>query len=74
MKTKREKCLFPECAVESRYRGLCVSHYYSVLRHVKKGTVTWDELEKHGKSISGIRGRRNDDIAAWLTDFKNQED
>ena len=43
-------CLFPECKKIINSRGLCTTHYRSARELIKKGKITWEELEKMGKS------------------------
>ena len=48
---KAMRCLFPKCKITERGgRGLCSSHYATAHMLVKKGLVTWEQLEKKGKA------------------------
>ena len=45
-------CLYPGCeSTERGGRGLCAKHYVAARYLVKKGSVTWESLEKAGKCI-----------------------
>ena len=43
------KCLNPRCQKEAATRGLCPNCYGVARRLVKKGVVTWEMLQKHGR-------------------------
>lgn len=45
-----EKCLRPGCENLEETRGLCNSCYATALRQVRLGRVTWEQLERAGKT------------------------
>ena len=46
-----EKCLTPDCTKKQRCRGLCLICYQTARRFITNHKVTWDELEKMGRSL-----------------------
>ncbi len=48
-------CRSPECGKPVVARGLCITCYMQAQRMVRKGKVTWDELENLGVSIPRTR-------------------
>ena len=50
--------MYPECLDEVRARGLCHRHYSTALRLVNEYRTTWGELERTGKSKSGMTYQR----------------
>ena len=73
MTAKQKKCLFPECVHVEHCRGLCHGHYESARRYVAKGSVTWAELEKHGKCMPAKRRGQKSTTRLWFTDFEHKE-
>ncbi len=63
------KCLYPGCAKSTKLagggRGLCGCHYQRARSLVKKGQVTWEQLEVAGKAVSkeGSKGKEQN---AWF--------
>lgn len=57
-KTKKEKCLYPECESNTLFaRGLCASHYRSARYLVLSKRITWKRLEEENKCLKVmIRG------------------
>lgn len=53
------KCLVPECSREAIARGLCMSCYKAAYYQIRKGVVSWKELEKLGKVLPSRPGRRS---------------
>lgn len=62
LERKYEKCLRPGCENLEEARGLCNSCYAAALRYVRLGKVTWEQLEKEGKS----KPRRTAVISKWF--------
>lgn len=48
-------CITPGCGNKDRSRGLCVNCYNTARNLVKVGRVTWEALEKKGKSKPLVR-------------------
>ena len=44
-----ESCINPRCENESHCRGLCKSCYQTCVKMIRRGTVTWEQLEAAGK-------------------------
>ena len=53
-------CLIPGCTRSAirGSRGLCPTHRSTLGRHVKRGTITWKELEILGLSVPATRHGR----------------
>lgn len=47
----KKKCLFKGCERDTRGggRGLCSNHYSGWHNRVKRGLITWEQLEQEGK-------------------------
>lgn len=58
------KCLNPHCQKEAATRGLCIGCYNVARRLVKKGIVTWETLQKHGRVRKP--GDTSNATQAWL--------
>ena len=58
------KCLRPDCQRKPLCRGLCASCYTIASQIVKTGQLTWEELEKQGRS-KPLRGQC-DHVRHWL--------
>jgi len=48
-----QACMVTDCTkdMSNSSHGLCRTHYKMILGEVKKGTMTWQELEKAGKTL-----------------------
>lgn len=55
-----------ELVVLSMCRGLCVRHYHVARGLIRAGRVTWEALEKNGKSLPA--GRAKETQTAWFLD------
>jgi len=53
-----KKCLYPDCDIPERTKGLCHKHYANAAYHVSRGRVTWDELVADGKATRSIKNLR----------------
>lgn len=47
----RGRCLNPLCSSFRFSRGLCSACYQSANRLIKRGVLTWKDLERKGKSL-----------------------
>lgn len=45
---KSIRCLHPNCRCVRRTRGNCQRHYQNYLLKVRRGEVSWKELEEQG--------------------------
>lgn len=52
----REKCLQEGCGKAQTHRGLCLSCYRSASRLVRRGKITWEELEAAGQALPAENG------------------
>lgn len=48
---KNPLCIVAGCAKYEHARGLCAAHYAQALAGVKRGEVTWKQLEKSKKAL-----------------------
>ena len=55
-RTYKLKCKYKDCEKKETSRGLCQNHYGAALRVVKRGLITWKELEASGKSRPAKKG------------------
>ena len=58
------KCLDPNCNRPAACRGICYSHYQYVTQLVRKGKLSFDELEKSGKILPAKT--RGNSAASWF--------
>ena len=72
---KSNKCMYPECLEAVRARGLCHKHYGTALRLVNESRTTWAELERAGKSESGMTYQRQGQgkVTKWFMDAEQAE-
>lgn len=59
-------CLRPECGRQVIARGLCNLCHAAANKLIKKGTLTWEQLEQEGKSIKPVRKVRDYNASNWL--------
>ena len=50
------ECLFPECKLQEKSRGLCAKHYQYTYLLVKQEKVSWDELVAEGRALPAYSG------------------
>lgn len=69
-RTYKLKCKYKDCDKKETSRGLCQNHYGAALRVVKRGLITWKELEANGKSRPAKKGciKKHSDTMAWFVD------
>ena len=68
MKTKKRKCLVPQCKEVFFSRGLCRGHYIYAARLVRKGEYTWAGLERQGKVLPPAAGRKAGALREWFSE------
>lgn len=56
------KCLYEGCGDKARSRGLCAAHYNRAALLVRNGQITWEKLEKAGKTAPKVMGK----VSAWF--------
>ena len=59
------KCLNPECASDAKARGLCNACFGAAAYYIRKGVMTWEQLEKEGKAVPMKKGPRTS-TGRWL--------
>lgn len=59
-----QKCLNPNCANKSAFRGLCNGCYRAAMSAVKANKTTWSALEASGKCYPPTRMKTN--ATKWL--------
>lgn len=52
---EKKSCLFPECQGIRASRGLCINHYASAAKLIRKGRTTWEYLISKGWAVEGSR-------------------
>lgn len=52
MKPRTSPCRYPKCPELGTTRGLCPRHYRVAWYLVKRGEVTWEQLERRGKCVA----------------------
>lgn len=45
------ECLIEGCVSVMKNRGVCQTHYVTLLRKVNRGEITWHQLEGFGMSV-----------------------
>lgn len=69
-----DRCLNPNCSNGSPLiRGLCKACYKNASHSVNDGLTTWEELEKHKKSLP-VKPKNSISANKWLLDFKNTDE
>jgi hypothetical protein len=65
MKTKKDKCLNPECKRPQYCRGLCFACYQYCRRIIAQGRASWEKLEAAGK-VRPRAGREMAEVREWF--------
>jgi len=64
---KPKKCLVTYCQNNGAIRGLCLNHYNAARNFVRYSNVTWDDLEKRGKSRPpAFKSKKETRFEKWL--------
>jgi hypothetical protein len=46
------QCLNPDCGIPAVGRGLCKPCYMLARKLVRRGDITWEELERHKRCLA----------------------
>lgn len=69
MNNEPNKCLNPNCTRDAKIRGICRQCYTAASLLVRRGKVTWEQLEAAGKVTKAKhRGCAGVKVNSWLLD------